>query len=84
MNMILLQVSRGSSGVLRHVCFCSVACVQEYEITKGSCWRGRDWLTSHMSRRALFMIHVSHPWGSLEITGKHFAWNWRSHMNMQE
>lgn len=33
MNMILLQVSRGSSGVLRCVCVCSVACVQEYEIT---------------------------------------------------
>lgn len=33
MNMIFLQVSRGSSGVLRRACFCSVACVQEYEIT---------------------------------------------------
>ena len=33
MNMIFLQVSRSSSAVVRLACFCSVACVQECEIT---------------------------------------------------
>ena len=43
MNTNFLQVSRGSSAVMRLACFCSVACVQECEITLKRAVVGEEW-----------------------------------------